>query len=393
MGTLSRRFTGAELVPDWWSDLPVTTLEDIVFLGEITIREMIRSWRGTSKDLARVIKSVDGELKLIQGKTAKDIQALAEGYEYPTFTPDQIGERDHNWSHDPEPLDDASTERKHGSTTFNICGWCSHASGGTGRFGYYITTACSFLTDAGLPDDERSIPLSVKRRYGKAEILSWEAVDGQREAAAEAVLRLRARYPDIDRSVKLVDHDGKTRRRFDTPCFLKFARSADFIKIEEGLERRLKGLIQAKQTSDEKIKLLLALIKDAERKPALPDQRPYDWFNIDDPLTCYIGHWDGRIVQDDWATAAVIDGYRHHEGCVSVRYDSRVHDGEYLEGHGGGYGMSRPEVMLTWEFDYLREHPDFAHIWVHGASKHLKGYDPDKLYAAIMPKQLTDSET
>lgn len=35
-----------------------------------------------------------------------------------------------------------------------------------------------------------------------------------------------------------------------------------------------------------------------------------------------------------------------------------------LEGHGGGYGMSRPEIMHKWEFDYLVAHPEFAAVWL-----------------------------
>lgn len=314
----------AALIPQYW-DVTASTVEDVVFFGQITIREMIRSWRYTANGLGSQIKDVDEKLKLLRGKGAADIREIAKQYENPEFP--HVGVPKDSWSRDPEPLDAASINRKRNATTFNVCGWCKYAGGGSGRYSYMITTSCSIKTHAGLKDEER---------------------------------------------------------RFNTPCFLKEAPDEVFDEIRNGLARERERLIEEKRATDEKIKFLLTLEKRAEKKPAMPDHRPHDWFNVDDSVVCYVGMWKERIVRDNFATAKVINGYRHHDGCVSVCYDERVHSGEYLEGHGGGYGISRPEVMHAWEFEYLLGHPDFASLWSkNGTSKHLRNFDAKQFLGAL----------
>lgn len=347
-------FTATDLVPEWWK-LTTETVEDIKFLGQVTIRQMIRSWRHTASELSGRIKRINGEIKFLQGNDAESVRALAEEYENPEFTFEQIGVRPDSWGNDLEPLDEASEKRERGATTFNMCGWCKHAAGGTGRYNYRIITHCSFITDAGVKDVDR-----------------W----------------------------------------FGMPCFLKDADDEDFNLMACGLASQLGILIARKHETDAKIKFLLELEKQAERKPALANHRPHDWFDIDDPVVCYVGGWERARLRDvismhlpesavkwlrqrgwlgdpklvtfkEWAIAKVTDGYRHHDGCVSVRYDKRAHSGPYLEGHGGGYGMSRPEVVHAWEYDYLREHSDFAEVWMANTPSHLKDFDPGQMLIAL----------
>lgn len=360
-------FTAAELIPEFW-DLTAETVEDIVFLGKVTIREMIRSWRNHAEMLSGRIKKTDEEFEFLRGKKARNIRVFAVTYENPQFTPDQIGVRRDSWSRDLEPLDEASKERKRGSTTFNICGWCKFAGGGTGRYDYFITTYCGLVSDAD----------------------GW--------------------------------HD--TERRFNTPCFLREADDLVFVQLRLRLAKTRNRLIREKRETDAKIKFLLRREKLAAQKPALPSHRPYNWFNTDDPVVCYIGGWERvtiwkilgetladtldrldilrrleawlrnklakseserskRITRKQWVTATVIPGYRHHDGCVSVRCSKRVHNGNYLEGHGGGYGMSRPEVMHFWELGYLQQNPDFAEVWAKSASPYLEDFDPEQLLKTL----------
>lgn len=314
----------AALIPQYW-DVTASTVEDIVFFGQVTIREMIRSWRYAANGLASQIKDADDKLKLLKDKGAADIREIAKQYESPEFP--HIGVLKDGWSRDPEPLDAASINRKRNATTFNFCGWCKYADGGSCRYNYYITTSCSIKNAAGMEDEER---------------------------------------------------------RFNTQCFLKEAPAKVFDEIRKGLTSEREQLIEEKRKIDEKIKFLLTLEKRADKKPAMPDHRPHDWFNVDDLVVCYVGEWKERIVRDNFATAKVISGYHHHDGCVSVCYDERVHTGEYLEGHGGDYGMSRPEVMHAWEFEYLLEHPDFASLWSKkGTSKYLQGFDTEQFLGAL----------
>src|SRR5262245_9762266 len=122
----STRFTPADLIPEWW-DLTVPDLNRLVWLGKITIREMIRYWRGNAQECVSGIKRIERTLSEIDGLTPETIRAAAAKHENPTFTsikvlPGSMG--------DPEPTDAASINRKRGATTLNVCGWCKYASGG-----------------------------------------------------------------------------------------------------------------------------------------------------------------------------------------------------------------------------------------------------------------------
>jgi hypothetical protein len=309
----------AALIPQYW-DLTASTVEDIIFFGQITIREMIRSWRYTADRLASQIKGVDEKLEFLQGKDAADIREVAKQYENPDFP--QIGVRAYSTGVDPEPLDDASINRKCGATTFNFCGWCKYASGGNSRYSYIITPSCGIKNASGLRDEEY--------------------------------------------------------RFFDTPCFLKEALGKVFDEIRKGLARERKRLIEKKRVTDEKIKFLLVLKKRAEKKPAMPYYRPHNWFNVDDSVVCY-DKWKKRIARNNFATAKVIKVYHRRPGPVSVCYDQCVHSGDYIETPGDDYDMSSPEVMHTWEFEYLLRHSDFASLWMKkGTSTDLRGSDAER---------------
>ena len=69
----------AALIPQYW-DVTASTVEDVIFFGQITIREMIRSWRYTANSLASQIKDADEKLSFLQGKGAADILELAKQY-------------------------------------------------------------------------------------------------------------------------------------------------------------------------------------------------------------------------------------------------------------------------------------------------------------------------
>lgn len=310
----------AALVPQDW-DLRVCTVEGVLFLGKATIREMIRDWRQRASSIAADVKNTDGMCKFMHDKCASDIRKIAQQYEDPAFP--HIGVREDNPLREPEPLDADSINRKCGATTFNCCGWCKHAGGGSHRYGYMIFTSCGIKCFAGL---------------------------------------------------------GDQKRRFDTPCFLKEAPCAEFDQIRVALASKLDRLIMEKRQADRRIKRLLTLEKRAEKKPVLSAYRPYDWFDLGDRVVCYVGASEGRLIAVNFAGASVVDGFHHREGGVSVRYDERLHTGSDLEGYGGWSGIHRPEVMHEWELNYLIGHPDFAAFWsTQGVRESIaKDFDADR---------------
>lgn len=318
--------TPQSLIPGYWY-LQVKKESDLVFLGIVTLRQLIRYWRSEAAALASNIKSLQAKIDLIRGKSSNDFVTLAKGFESPTFS--YVGVERGGWG-DIEPLDQASRERKSGATTFNFCGWCKYAGGGTCRYEYHITTHCGLLSDAGIKKDES---------------------------------------------------------KFNTPCFLPDASPKLLDQIINGLIGTLGKNIAAKHICDQKIGYLITLERKADTKPALPDHRPHDWFNVGDPVVCFVTDFPGRTVNLNLAKGHVVDGYRHHDGCVSVKFKVQLHDGENLGGWGGGYGMSRPEVMHKWELDYLRKHHDFARIWAtQGVDPDIRGFSPKKFLSLLTQK-------
>lgn len=312
------------LIPDYWK-LSVKTTDDIVFLGKENIAEMIAYWSNALDSAKNVFKRNKQLIALLKNKTAKKITKLAEKFENPSFP--QIGSRPDSWVGEQEPLDVASITRERGDTTFNVCGWCKYVSSGTCRYNYTISGTCEFEFAAGFPNKER---------------------------------------------------------KFNSPCFLKSSPDSTFKRITEGIEKQNASKLKRQQDIENNIKELKTLMKKSGSKPALSSHRKYDWFNVKEDVVCHVVNLENKIIKNAFVHAKVVPGYRHHDGCVSTAAEMKIHNGENLNGHGLSYGTSRPEVMLKWEFDYLRKNPDFAKMWANSAIENgIKGFSPTRFLADL----------
>jgi hypothetical protein len=387
MSQSTGQFEAPELIPNYWRGITVKTMDDIVFLGKGTIRQILRHWRHIAEEQSFQITKLNTELSFLRGKTAKDIAIEAKKFENPHFIPEQIGIAPSDYK-DPEPLDDASRQRKSGATTFNVCGWCQYATSGRARYNYLITTNCNLLTDAGFNDSGEPIPYHELRLYGERLAHSWKATGNELENDLAFLKKMDALIPGIREVVTTTDFQAETERRFYTPCFLPYLNDEKLRTIRIGLSDTLDSLVKEKRATDDKIKLLLSLEKKAEEKPILFHHRPYNWFNVDDSIVCYAAIWKDRLVPDVWIQGKVVPGYRHHDGAVSVCLDKKIHTNETnYNGHGVGFGMSRPEVMHTWEYEYLRSHVDFAKLWLNSYTD-LDNYDPEQMFQDLTKEAL-----
>ncbi len=305
--------------------------EEVALLGRANISVLISKARSHEKSLTHAISSVKGKQELLQGKSGDDFVEMAQEFENPVIT--DIGVKEGNWMNDLEPLDAASINRDFDATTFNKCGWCKHAGGGSCRYNYHITTHCSLLND---PDETT----------------------------------------------------------FNTPCLLH-SKTADEVSSEvEIMEDRVQKLLAKREKVRQGIKLLQSLKKDASEKPYLISLRPHDHFNVGDEVIAYVGQWNSNgesehksVVQFSavnphesvWVPAHVIFGYRHHDGCVSYQALFPIHTNmAFHEGRGGGSGMSRPELMKRSTFNYLQDavenDPIFFQLWMSNIDKGLNGF-------------------
>jgi hypothetical protein len=323
-----KKIEAQDLIQDYFH-LHVQSLNDIVFLGKDTVKRLKESWQYKIEENQRTIKETGKALNMLKGINKNHIREMAEAFENPSF-PNVGVPKEHNWSTDIEPLDADSLCRPRAATTFNCCGWCKYAYCGSGRYNYYITTECEFNARAG------------RRKYGE--------------------------------------------KRFDTPCFLKDASDVTFAALRFGLITECKKLTLLGKELSKKVRILEGLERNAERKPAIANSRAHDWFNIGDPIVSYVGNWgpdNEKIIDKDFVTGKVINGYRHHDGCISVCYDEKVHSGNYLEGRGGGFGMSRPEIMHKWEFEYMLRNPLFISVFSNLDELRLEGFDRTKFNEAM----------
>ena len=134
----------------------------------------------------------------------------------------------------------------------------------------------------------------------------------------------------------------------------------------------------------DKASTLEKLFVFSKAKPIFAGHRPHDYFNVGDRVMVYIANWDNRIVDKHWAAGEVIISYRHHDGCVSFRLDERVSSGDCLDGHGGSSGLAHPSVVKEWEYNYLRNHTDFAEYWAtYGVSRYIKEFKMNEYLASL----------
>lgn len=304
----------------------IKSWEEVASLGSKNIAALISRARDNEKSLTNRIASLKQQAELLRDKSGEDFKRMAKDFENPTLT--EIGMPSDSWSKDPEPLDTASKNRGHDATTFNVCGWCKHAGGGSCRYSYHITTSCSLL--------------------GKS--------------------------PET---------------RFNTPCLLQGMSTTDFVREVERLERETEATLAKREKVRQGIKLLQDLKRGATEKPYLMSLRPHDHFNVGDDVMVYVGQWgEGEhksTVKDGvWVPAIVVFGYRHHDGCVSYEALFPIHSNiSYSEGRGGGAGMSRPEALLRSEFNLLQEAAQnkesgdlgFVGLWLANVDDGLKGFN------------------
>lgn len=321
------------LIPEYWHGIYVPTEEDLVFIGKRNIEYLKQYWRGQERSLAKQVKEAQADIDLLAGKTPEDIRAMATKYENPEFP--SIGVMTNSWGNDPEPLDADSINREPGTTTFNVCGWCEHCGGGTCRYGYHITTYC---------------PL-IPRQLGNGE--AW---------------------------------GGNDKFRFNTPCALANGTQELLDTCVEHLKARKANLVSHKQQAGAYASYLAEVMAKADDKPYFACHRPYDWFNIDDPVMFFTSEFDTVLPNKAnlFVSGKVINGYRHHDGCVSVCADEPFHSGEYCNGCGSGFGMSRPEVLHVWEYEYLKTHPDYLKVWLRCSKVENKDFDSQNFTTALL---------
>jgi len=314
-----------------WDDLPI--------LGRLNLKILLTSLRRREKRATSDISTYYDKSRIFFGHMGSHFKRLASAYDNPEV---ELGRSEEGWYNGLEPIDLPSLVRKAGSTTFNICGWCTHNSGGTYRYDCALVTRCGLLPD----------------KYD-------EDYDG-------------LCVPNTEDSTAI------------TTCHLHTLSLVQCTDIAKWYKSKAEGAFNAREDTRVAIKHVQQLIADAiVDKPYLINLRPSDWFNVGDEivfnLTDFVSD-DADIkllVEDTWVRGIVVPGYRHHDGCVSCGFDVRVHTGSNLNGRGGGAGSNSPYVLKVDEYEYLKKAADddleFLDLWLNSI---LEEYSVDQFDAA-----------
>ena len=291
----------------------ISSWEDIEKIGANNVQRLIVSLRGREKSLTRSIENLYAKRTLFDGIDGSAFIEQAKEFSCPKLG--AFAHREDSWDKESiEPTEAADINREHGTTTFNICGWCKF-SGGTGRYGYTISGSCrllDFVPDHGYEGDVLTA----------------------------------------------------------TPCQLHILTGEQMQVAVATIEGQIASTKATREQVRMGIRKLLELKEDQQDKPYLMQLRPTDYFEIGDAVML---HTKGLNIAEGlgaWMPGKVIFGYRHQEGGVSVCCDQVAHSGPYLNGRGSGSGVTHPGCLKVEEFLYLRraveleKDPVFFQIWL-----------------------------
>jgi hypothetical protein len=179
---------------------------------------------------------------------------------------------------------------------------------------------------------------------------------------------------------------------WNDPCHIKKCGKADLQEYAASKKRENENALREIDRRNKQIEVLKGLTESADDMPPLPSHRAHDHFNIGDKVMEYIypplwAKSEHRPVADvlcKWIPATVINGYRHHDGCVSTISDVQVHTNkDYHDGRGGGSGVGVPLIMLKSEHDWFAEHPDRFRDWMRLSCDHSfngNAIDPEAVH-------------
>lgn len=132
------------------------------------------------------------------------------------------------------------------------------------------------------------------------------------------------------------------------------------------------------------IDTVMAAMKQAESKPLFATIRSDRWFNVGDEVVCFIQD-DGDealLKKNTFITGKVVSGCKHHEGCVSVLANEKVHTGDNQDGHGLSFTTRDPRIMKIEEYNYLKNHPDYLKMWITNQSTLIQ-FNPEPMLQAF----------
>lgn len=161
-----------------------------------------------------------------------------------------------------------------------------------------------------------------------------------------------------------------------TETDLLFLGKRNLEKLKEYWQNETRNFGLRKWVARARVRELKALIPRAEDKPYFSGLRPDDWFERGDKAMCFILTSAQALPaeREIFVPGEVDSDHCRHNGWISV---------SICAGRAIGFEVCSPEVLLKWEFEYLKDHPAYFRVWLRGSQAHVKEPYPRLLDRAL----------
>lgn len=295
--------------------LAVFTRDQLLFLGRDNLQHFRDTWKTMLRTSQSVLNTHEELLRLIEGKSPAELQALAAQYDNPNY-PSQPSRYE---GEDIAPADPTANSRAPDSTTFNICGWCKYAH-------CYLH-----------PTSRTRLPHETRVFRPSCGLLS-------------------------DKWQQEYEH------AYNHPCPLTHSSLSNTYPagICTNIHTRHNRLLAHHQQISEYIAHLNSLIAIAEPKPLFPSYRSDKHYAIGTPVYLIYNLYDGTGPSIIRGTVVGYNIRKYVTSAVRVTYST---DAPNTEPHDIQHDMAR--LLSFEELSYLLDHPDYAQIWL-AACKHTE---------------------
>lgn len=167
---------------------------------------------------------------------------------------------------------------------------------------------------------------------------------------------------------KLMKSYEDSNVEWNTKCKIACLGKADLEAIIKGKGWEINSLRNQISYKEDEKEALEELAYRARYIPPLPSNRPHDYYNVGDTIWVF---YEGA-----WQRGTVVNGYRHHDGCVSYILDSFPESRADKKGP-WGCGSAVPGILKDEElvhFSYNYE--DYCH-YLSASYKSYNGTYPD----------------
>jgi|GEM_PF-6681156 len=275
-----------------WSELHCIGSNNIQSL----YRYVLTSWEVCKERYEEAL----GDCCLLLGDTPQDLARRAELYEFPEEI--VFGKEPQDNHSVIEPIDEASVQRRKGTTTFNVCGWCVYANRG------YTIHHCNLNPVCRLLPSENGV------KSGK--------------------------------------------KRFDTPCELLKCSSTELRQVGSALLRMVQKLEGEVAFLQEVMRRLRTLEACQRPKPFLPAYRDGSCFLPGEEIVFFLPPESGACVESCWYTGIV--GARTHPVIVEFLSGRTMWErSSWREGRHVICSMNQPYLLPLSSLRYLQQVASF----------------------------------